>query len=158
MDAATLAASLAGAFDTRVEAAARSGKRLYVRLEAADLPEVAGWLRATLPGCRLATSTGIDLRDGVGLFHHFVVNGTPLVVTLKVLLGKPDPHAPSLAPRHAAAEWIEREITDLLGVTFDGHPDARRLLKDESMAEELPLRRDFDPARFKERIGERPDF
>jgi len=87
-----------------------------------------------------------------------VVNGSPLVVTLKVLLAKPDPRAPSLAPQTAAADWIEREIHDLLGVTFDGHPDARRLLKDESMAAERPLRRDFDPARFKERIGERPDF
>ena len=155
MDASALAARLADAFGARVETTVRSAKRLYVRLDGADLPGVAGWLLANLPGCRLATSTGIDLRDGVGLFHHFVVNGSPLVVTLKVLLWKPAPRAPSLAPRHAAAEWIEREIADLLGVTFDGHPDARRLLKDESMAEELPLRRDFDPARFKETIGER---
>jgi NADH:ubiquinone oxidoreductase subunit C len=158
MDATAVATGMRTAFGDRVEVVARSGKRIWVRLAAQDLPEVAGWLLASLPGCRLATTTGIDLRDGVGLFHHFVINGSPLVVTLKVLLARPDPHAPTLATRSAAAEWIEREISDLLGVTFDGHPDARRLLKDESMAGELPLRRDFDVARFKEGIGERPEF
>lgn len=158
MEAATLRAALLDAFGARVEVTARSAKRLYASLDATDLREVADWLLTRVPGCRLATATGIDLRDGVGLYHHFAVNGAPLVVTLKVLLAKPDPHAPSLAGRTAAADWIEREIHDLLGVAFDGHPDPGRLLKDESMADELPLRRDFDTARFKERIGERPDF
>lgn len=158
MDATDVQVGLREALGERVATAVRSPKRLYASLDPADLPEAARWLRARLAGCRLATSTGIDLRDGVGVYHHFVVNGSPLVVTLKVLLAKPDPHAPSLAPQIAAADWIEREIHDLLGVTFDGHPDARRLLKDESMAGERPLRRDFEPARFKERIGERPDF
>ena len=71
---------------------------------------------------------------------------------------KPDPHAPTSPAASPAADWIEREIRDLLGVSFDGHPDPRRLLKAESMADELPLRRDFDTAEFKERIGERPEF
>jgi NADH-quinone oxidoreductase subunit C len=158
MDATEVQIRLHAAFGDRLALAVRSPKRLYAALDAADLLAVARWLRAELPGCRLATSTGIDLRDGVGLFHHFAVNGTPLVVTLKLLLPKPDPHAPSLACEIAAADWIEREIQDLLGVSFDGHPDARRLIKDASMAAELPLRRDFDPAEFKERIGERPEF
>lgn len=158
MDAATVAGRLREAFADRVSAVARSPKRLYVRLEVVDLTEVARWLRVNLPGSRLATSTGIDLRDGVGLFHHVAVNGSPLVITLKVLLPKPEPHAPTLAGEIAAAEWIEREIHDLLGVTFDGHPDGRRFLKAESMADSFPLRRDFDPAEFKERIGERPEF
>ena len=150
MDAAALEPQLRGTFGTRVEVAVRSPKRLYVRVDAADLPDVARWLRDTLPGCRLATSTGIDLRDGVGLFHHFAVNGSPLVITLKALLAKPGPHAPTLATQTAAADWIEREIHDLLGVTFDDHPDLRRLLKAESMADALPLSRGFDPASFKE--------
>ena len=158
MDAGSVATRLREAFGPRVNPIVRSSKRLYASLDAADLPEVARWLWTNLPGSRLATSTGIDLRDGVGLFHHFAVNGSPLLITLKVLLAKPDPHAPTLAGETAAADWIEREIHDLLGVVFDGHPDARRLLKAESMAGEFPLRRDFDAAEFKERIDERPEF
>ena len=158
MDATAIESRLREEFGARVGVAVRSAKRLYASVDAADLPEVVRWLRASLPGCRLATSTGIDLREGIGLYHHFVVNGSPLVITLKVLLAKPEPHAPTLATETAAADWIEREIHDLLGVRFDGHPDERRLLKDASMAGELPLRRDFDPVQFKERIGERPEF
>jgi len=158
MDAAAVATRMEEAFGDRVSTVVRSPKRLVASCAPADLPEVARWLRAALPGSRLATSTGIDLRDGVGLFHHVAINGSPLVITLKVLLPKPEPHAPTLARETRAAEWIEREIHDLLGVTFDGHPDARRLVKAESMAETFPLRRDFDPAEFKERIGERPEF
>jgi NADH-quinone oxidoreductase subunit C len=150
MDAFAVRTGLDAAFGARIDVGLRSAKRLYVRVAAADLPEVAGWLRAHLPGCRLATSTGIDLRDGVGLFHHFAVNGSPLVITLKTLLPKPEPRAPTLASQTAAADWIEREIHDLLGVTFEGHPDLRRLLKAELMADRFPLRRDFEPARAKE--------
>jgi len=158
MDASAVQVQLRTAFGARLTLAARSPKRLFVSLDVDDLLAVARWLRAELPGCRLATSTGVDLRDGIGLFHHFAVNGAALVITLKLLLPKPEPHAPSLAAEHAAADWIEREIHDLLGVRFDGHPDARRLVKAEAMAGELPLRRGFDVAAFKERIGERPDF
>ena len=158
MDATAVATRLREAFGARANPAVRSPKRLYASLAPEDLPEVARWLRANLPGVRLATSTGIDLRDGIGLFHHFAINGSPLLITLKVRLAKPDPHAPTLARETAAAGWIEREIHDLLGVVFDGHPDGRRLLKAESMAGEFPLRRDFDAAEFKERTGERPEF
>ncbi|MCL4836550.1 MAG: NADH-quinone oxidoreductase subunit C [Thermoanaerobaculia bacterium] len=158
MEAHEVGNGLREAFGSRVEVAVASPKRLYVRVAAVDLPEAARWLRSHLPGCRLATSTGIDLRDGIGLFHHFAVNGQSLVITLKTLLEKPAARAPSLARETAAADWIEREIHDLLGVAFEGHPDERRLVKAEAMADELPLRRGFDVARFKERIGERPGF
>ncbi|NUN51974.1 MAG: NADH-quinone oxidoreductase subunit C [Planctomycetaceae bacterium] len=134
-----------------MEPAVRSPRRLYASLEARDLPEAARWLLARLPGCRLATCTGIDLRDGVGLFHHFAVNGSPLVITLKVLLPKPDPRAPSLLPLTAAADWIEREIRDLLGVSFEGRPAEGRFLKPEELAGSFPLRRGFDPAASRER-------
>jgi NADH-quinone oxidoreductase subunit C len=157
MDAPTVQAALGEAFGTRIDVAVRSAKRLYVRLDATDLPEIARWLRAHLEGIRLATSTGIDLRDGIGLFHHFAINGSPLVITLKVLLAKPGPRAPTLADQTAAADWIEREIHDLLGVTFDGHPDLRRLLKAEPMAGQFPLRRGFDAARAKEPGGDGSD-
>ena len=158
MEATAVATGLRDAFGARVTPVVRSPKRLVASLRPEDLPEVARWLRANLPGARLATSTGIDLRDGVGLFHHFAVNGSPLVITLKAMLAKPDPHAPTLATEIAAANWIEREIHDLLGVVFDGHPDGGRLLKAEAMTDEFPLRRGFDVSQFKERIGERTDF
>ena len=158
MDANALGAALAAKFPERAQWTARSPKRLYAILAPQDVPEAARWLRGALPGCRLATATGVDVRDGVRVLYHFAFNGSPLVVTLKTSAARPDPRLPSIAPLTAAADWIEREIRDLLGVEFEGHPDARPLVKPEGMHGTYPLRRDFDPAAFKEGIGERPEF
>lgn len=155
MDASELGASLKATFGEGVEWTCHSAKRLYVSIPPERLLGVFDSLRERLPGFRLGTSTAIDLRDGIGVFHHFVVNGTPLVITLKVFARKPDPHVPSLTPRIPAASWIEREMHDLLGVVFEGHPDLRRLVKAEAFPDVHPLRRDFDPKAFKESIGER---
>jgi Ni,Fe-hydrogenase III component G len=158
MDATKLGKRLDCELETNLEWTARSPKRLYVSVPPEHLYEVFDWLLANLPGFRLGTSTGIDLREGVGVFHHFPVNGTPLVVTLKVLAPKPNPHVPSLAVKIPSAGWIEREIHDLLGVVFDGHPDLSRLVKAEAFPDTFPLRRDFDAHEFKESIGEHLDF
>lgn len=158
MDARELGTKLDAAFPGRVTWSDRSPKRLYVNIAPGDLLEVFDWCREHIDGFRLGTSTGIDLRDGVGVFHHFAINGQALVATVKVVAKKPDPQVPSLATRIPAAAWIEREIHDLVGVDFVGHPDLRRLVKAEAFPHVYPLRRDFDPAAFKESIGERPDF
>jgi NADH-quinone oxidoreductase subunit C len=157
MDAARLGARLKAAFPG-IRWTARTPKRLYMTVPAALLLDIFEWCRAELAGFRLGTSTVIDLPQGVGVFHHFVINGLPLVMTVKVILAKPEPKIPSLAARLPAADWIEREMHDLLGVEFEGHPDQRRLLKAAAFPDTYPLRRDFDPAAFKESIGESPEY
>ncbi len=50
---------------------------------------------------------------------------------------------PSVFDLWKGADWLEREVYDLFGVTFTGHPDLRRLLMWETYAEGYPLRKDF---------------
>jgi NADH-quinone oxidoreductase subunit C len=63
-------------------------------------------------------------------------------VFLKVRLDAENPALPTLTNLWTGANWLEREVYDLFGVTFEGHPDLKRILTEEGM-EGHPLRRDF---------------
>jgi NADH-quinone oxidoreductase subunit C len=60
---------------------------------------------------------------------------------LKVGLPSEDPHVPSVTPLFATADWHEREVWDLFGIVFDGHPDLDRILLPDDW-EGHPLRKD----------------
>lgn len=63
-------------------------------------------------------------------------------VRLQVKLNGQDPVVDSLVSVWPGANWLEREIFDLFGIRFNGHPDLRRILLPEDW-EGYPLRRDF---------------
>ena len=65
-----------------------------------------------------------------------------LRLRLKVRLPGDDPHVPTVSGVWPAANWLEREVWDLFGIVFDGHPDPRRLLMPEDW-EGFPLRKDY---------------
>jgi NADH-quinone oxidoreductase subunit C len=68
---------------------------------------------------------------------------------LKVKLLGNDPVVDSLVPVWLGAGWLEREIFDLMGIKFTGHPDLRRILLPEDW-EGHPLRRDFPTQGFRD--------
>ena len=63
-------------------------------------------------------------------------------VAVKLRVPVAEPHVPSVTPRWPTADHQEREIFDMFGVVFDGHPDLRRILMPEDY-EGHPQRRDF---------------
>jgi NADH-quinone oxidoreductase subunit C len=70
-------------------------------------------------------------------------------VRLQVRLTGQDPVVDSLVPVWPGANWLEREIFDLFGIRFNGHPDLRRILLPEDW-EGYPLRRDFPVEGFRD--------
>jgi NADH-quinone oxidoreductase subunit C len=66
----------------------------------------------------------------------------PERVRLKVRVGGTDPHVPTLTGVWPSCSFLEREVWDLLGIVFDGHPDLRRLLMPDDWAGH-PLRKDY---------------
>jgi len=63
---------------------------------------------------------------------------------VKVELDKAEPlEVPSVWDLWHGADWLEREVYDMFGITFVGHPDLRRILMWETYAEGFPLRKDF---------------
>ncbi len=63
-------------------------------------------------------------------------------LTVKLRVPLANPHVPSVTPRWPTANHQEREVYDMFGVVFDGHPDMRRILMPEDY-EGHPQRRDF---------------
>jgi NADH-quinone oxidoreductase subunit C len=63
-------------------------------------------------------------------------------ISVKARVPTDDPHIDSVVPLFPGAEFPEREVFDMFGVVFDGHPDLRRILMPEDY-EGFPQRRDF---------------
>ena len=111
-------------------------------------------LRATAEHCRqdaklqynfLTDATCVDRCPAEPRFelnYHLVSIPRREKVRLRVWLGGTDPVADSLVPVWPGANWLEREIFDLFGIRFSGHPDLRRILLPEDW-EGYPLRRDY---------------
>lgn len=64
-------------------------------------------------------------------------------IRLKVEVPEEDARVLSVTPVWSGANWLEREVYDLFGIEFVGHPDLRRILMPEDY-DEHPLRKDFD--------------
>ena len=76
------------------------------------------------------------------LVYMLVSLQTRTRLRLKVRLHAADPRVPTVSDLWPAANWLEREVWDLFGISFQGHPDPRRLLMPEDW-EGYPLRKDY---------------
>jgi NADH-quinone oxidoreductase subunit C len=65
-----------------------------------------------------------------------------LSVQVRVPVGGENPKVPTVTGVYGAANWRERELLDMFGIEFDGHPDPRRILMPEG-TEGHPLRKDY---------------
>jgi NADH-quinone oxidoreductase subunit C len=83
-----------------------------------------------------------DATDRFGLVYLLACTQTNERVNIRVFLNEPDLIVPSAAPIWEGANWLEREVWDMFGITFDGHPDHRRILLPEEFAAH-PLRKDY---------------
>ncbi|MBU0548378.1 MAG: NADH-quinone oxidoreductase subunit C [Candidatus Omnitrophica bacterium] len=111
-----------------------SSRRIYFSVEPKYIQAVAGLLFRDL-GLRFSIATGQDTPQGLELLYHFSFDKTGEIISVRVLIkDKKKPEIDSLAPLFPAAEWIEREMWEMLGINFIGHPNLKRLL----LADEWP--------------------
>ena len=105
---------------------------------------------------RLATATGMDTTDRIEVLYHYCLDTHGVVVTIRTWAEKPECVLDSVGAILSGANFIEREIFDLLGVRFRNHPDPRRLILADDWPEGVyPLRRDYSMRRDRK---ETPEF
>jgi NADH-quinone oxidoreductase subunit C len=84
------------------------------------------------------------------VYHLFSLSNNHRL-RIKALLPEKDPVVDSLTPFFKNANWLEREVYDMFGVQFKGHPDLRRLFMYEGF-EGYPLRKDYPLRKRQPRI------
>jgi NADH-quinone oxidoreductase subunit C len=117
-----------------------------IRVQPAAIVEISAFLRddpATAFDC-LTNQSGVDYpeRGEIEVVYHLFSYRLRHTCVLKVGVSRDNPALPTVDPVWKTANWMEREIFDLLGVVFDGHPDLRRILLPEDWVGH-PLRKDF---------------
>ena len=119
---------------------------LCIRVKREALVSVLTTLRddASCRFSQLVDICGVDYPDRAERFdvvYNLLSMPHNLRVRVKVSASEATP-VPSIVSLYPAANWYEREVYDLFGILFDGHPDLRRLLTDYGF-EGHPLRKDF---------------
>jgi NADH-quinone oxidoreductase subunit C len=148
MDSTTLVASLLEAVPgAKLEPASSIDLQPAVYAPSEHVAALAAALRDR-PDLRfdfLAELTAVDFAPREPRFELvYILVSTELRhrIRMKVRLNGDQAHAATVSGIWPAANWLEREVADLFGIVFDGHPDLRRLLMPEDW-EGYPLRKDY---------------
>jgi Ni,Fe-hydrogenase III component G len=121
----------------------KSSKRAYIDIQPAALVPIAKYVFKDLKA-RFNIASGLDTRENMEILYHFTFDEINWVVSFRVKLDKAHLEIDSLAPIFEGANWVEREIHEVLGINFKGHPDLRRLLLPDEWPEGVyPMRRDY---------------
>jgi NADH-quinone oxidoreductase subunit C len=83
-----------------------------------------------------------DAADRFGLVYLLANTQTNERITVRSFVNDPDPVVPSVVSLWEGANWLEREVWDMFGIRFEGHPDLRRILLPEEFTAR-PLRKDY---------------
>ena len=150
--AITTAASTVEAVQTRfpqavVETVEFRGEQTLI-LQPELLLAVCSFLRDSLQYSLLETVTAVDWPERVPRFdvvYHLLSIPNQCFIRLKIRVGargEAHPEVPSVTDIWPGANWYEREVYDLFGLTFTGHPDLRRILMPNNWTTH-PLRKDY---------------
>jgi NADH-quinone oxidoreductase subunit C len=124
-----------------------AGDQTVVWIDPAKSLEILGWLKddPTQRYDMMSDVTGIDYGNGrpVEVVYQMFSTVHKRALRIRCKLPLDALEIDSVALLWQSANWLEREVYDLFGVTFKGHPDLRRILMPQDYAEGYPLRKDF---------------
>jgi len=124
---------------------AEETKNFTIIVPAASLVNVATHLRDHMGFDYLSDVTSVDYSDRFEVVYHlYSMKRGGTVLTLKVLLAdKEHAEVESVTPIWPGANFQEREVYDMMGISFKNHPDLRRILMWDGFPG-YPLRKDFE--------------
>ncbi|MBD3271028.1 MAG: hypothetical protein GF384_00640 [Elusimicrobia bacterium] len=121
----------------------KSPKRVYISANASAIIRIADYMFHTM-GARFNIASAVDVRSHFEILYHFTIEDINLLISFRVTLDKAKPEIDSLTRVFKASDWIEREIHEMFGINFKGHPNLKRLLLSDDWPEDIhPLKCDY---------------
>ena len=123
------------------------------------IQEVLSTLRHDFAFDMLIDVTAVDYleyegaRDRFGVIYCLLDSNSGRRLVVKTMLNEPNLEIPSVVSLWSSANWLERELYDMFGIRFVGHPNLKRILLPEEFTS-FPLRKDY-PVKGR---GERHNF
>ncbi len=114
-------------FGNRIAVNPKTRKRIYLTAAKRDFKEVIRFMIKD-QGARMSIATAVDTRPGIEVLYHMAYDRHGMIISLRVVAEKPEPVLDSITDITEGAEWIEREIHEMFGIDFAGHPKLERLL------------------------------
>jgi NADH-quinone oxidoreductase subunit C len=150
---------LRGAFGPGSFVVSEFRDNMRVHVQPAKVFEFLKYLKEQLGFDMLSDITAVDYlyypdaTDRFGVIYVLINTTTGSRLMVKTMVNEPNLKLPSAFPLWRGADWMEREVYDMYGIRFEGHPNLLRILMPQEFAA-YPLRKDY-PLRGR---GERHNF
>ena len=105
-------------------------RRIFVYIKKDALKEAVEYLVKDLKFTHLSTITGVDLGGKIEVIYHLAYEGS-IMLSLRLTVSEKNPSVPTITDLIPGAALYEREVHDLFGVNFEGHPDLSPLVLPE---------------------------
>lgn len=137
--------TVASALSAALPGAVATATAEWVEVEPSRIVEALRWLHddAEMDAKQLSNLCAVDRHDRFEVVYHLQSMDRNHQIVVKAVVGEhDDPALPSCYPVYKGALLQEREVYDLMGIRFEGHPDLRRMFLWEGYPG-FPLRKDF---------------
>jgi Ni,Fe-hydrogenase III large subunit/Ni,Fe-hydrogenase III component G len=131
--------------------------KAFVRVNPEDHRDAVKVLLEIDENAGLSALTGVDLGKAIEIMYHVRTKG--IIITIRTEVSKENARIKSITDLIPGANFHERELSDLFGVTFEGHPNPKRLVLPDNWPKQVfPLRKDAELSNIANNSGEPMDL
>ena len=117
-----------------IDATVRSKTRATLTINPLEIVAVSEFLFRELK-LRFIIATALETSAGIEVLYHFSRDSAGLILNIRAVLDKENAVIDSLTGLFEAANWIEREMHEIIGINFKNHPNLEKLISEGNWAE-----------------------